>query len=78
MLIKVGVKYAFNPPVRASGFEGEGDATKETRGLFFPRGTCVEIGLHAHKFTSLIWGKKFKFFVDAEPKSGGSTMTPIA
>ena len=74
-MIVEGGKYRFDPPIKAVGFQGEGDATKRSPDLLFETGTCVKIGRHSHEFRGEVGGEEYKFF--SIPEAGGSKAIPM-
>lgn len=74
-MIEEGKRHRFDPPVQATGIQGEGNATKQFSNLRFAIGECVKVGTHAHEFRGESGGKIYKFFAAAG--AGGSKFTPI-
>ena len=75
-MLEEGKSYRFDPPVVATGIQGEGNATKQFPKLRFAVGRCVKLGTHAHEFRGEVEGQTYKFF--AIPEQGGSKITPLA
>ncbi|OGG60802.1 hypothetical protein A2765_01680 [Candidatus Kaiserbacteria bacterium RIFCSPHIGHO2_01_FULL_56_24] len=69
-MLEEGKRYLFIPPMRATGIQGQGDATKQFPDLRFESGTCVKIGTHATEFRGRIGDQDYKFFAIGE--FGGS------
>ena len=60
-----GKTYKFHPPMRATGFLGEGDETRSFPKMSFTTGRLVRIGVRSYEFRGLQDGKGYKFFAHA-------------
>ena len=75
-MVEEGVTYRFEPPIQATGIQGEGDDTKRFPNLVFASGTCTKVGTNSNQFSGeAADGKIYKFF--AVHEQGGSKIIPL-